>query len=173
MNETIEVGEGFTWSFLNLKKDEWDRGARRESIASYLVERGKMVFDEKDPILEKMRDRVDAVVHLPIGHGIQAHRYKLGPARLLAFERNIVWQVGEDLKQAGGNEALEKPVTFEAKLPAKTHVYDLRSGKYLGEVASIPVTLDPWQPSLFALTKTKLPDGDIVTALENAAPRSP
>ena len=114
-----------------------------------------------------------SAIRVPREACIRTHRYHLGPARLLAFERNIVWQMGEDLKQAGGNEALEKPVTFEAKLPAKAHVYDLRSGKYLGEVASIPVTLDPWQPSLFALTKTKLPDGDIVTALENAVPRSP
>ncbi len=102
---------------------------------------------------------------------VRTHRYRSGPARLVAFERNIVWQMGEDLKQAGGNEPLEKPVKFDAKLSAPAHAYDLRSGKYLGLLSSIPVDLDPWQPSLYALTKAKLPDGDILDELEKIAPR--
>jgi hypothetical protein len=97
---------------------------------------------------------------------IRTHRYRLGPARLLAFERNPVWQMGEDLKQHGGNTALERPVSFEAKLPAKAHVYDLRSGKYLGLADAVPVDLDPWRPSLFALLEQKLDNGmDIVAHL--------
>ena len=104
---------------------------------------------------------------------VALHRYRTESARLLSFERNIVWQMSEDLKQRGGNEALEKQVTFDAKLAAPAHVYDLRSGKYVGHVASIPVALDPWQPSLFALLAEKLPDGaDVVAALarETAKP---
>ena len=71
--------------------------------------------------------------------------------------------MSEDLKQAGGNEALEKPVSFEAKLVGKAHVYDLRSGAYLGETDRIAVSLDPWRPSLFALLPEKLAEGaDVV-----------
>lgn len=79
------------------------------------------------------------------------HRYALGSARLLAFERNIDYHMSEDLKQAGGNEALEKPVDLEAKLARSAHVYDLRTRKYLGHTDRITFRLDPWQPSLFAL----------------------
>ena len=78
--------------------------------------------------------------------------------------------MSEDLKQRGGNEALEKPVIFDAQLAAPAHAYDLRSGKFLGLLESIPVNLDPWQPSLYALTKAKLPDGDVVAELEKRAP---
>jgi hypothetical protein len=96
---------------------------------------------------------------------VRTHRYKLGTARLVAFERNIVWQMSEDLKQKGGNEALEKPVDFEAKLAAPAHIYDLRSGKYLGQSDRFAVHLDPWQPSLFALLPQKIPGDDVITAL--------
>lgn len=90
---------------------------------------------------------------------VRIHRYRLGnAARLLAFERGVDYHMSEDLKQAGGNEPLEKPVDFTAKLAAKAHIYDLRSGAYLGERGEIPVDLDPWKPALFALLPEKLPE---------------
>ncbi len=74
--------------------------------------------------------------------------------------------MSEKLKQEGGNEALEKPADFIAKLARKTHVYDLRSRSYLGETDNIHVSLDPWKPSLYALLSDKLPEGaDPVAAL--------
>ena len=105
-------------------------------------------------------------VRVPANARVQTHRYTLGNTRLLAFERNVSYTMTEDLKQGGGNEALEKSITFEASLAQAGHIYDLRSGKYLGETAKFTVQLDPWQPSLFAVTKTKLPEGDVVKALE-------
>jgi hypothetical protein len=89
---------------------------------------------------------------------IRTHRYRMGNARLLAFERGVDYHMSEDLKQAGGNEPLEKPITFIAKLSGKAHIYDLRSGTYLGELTDLVVDLDPWKPSLFALLAEKLPD---------------
>jgi hypothetical protein len=59
--------------------------------------------------------------------------------------------MSEDLKQAGGNEALEQPVETEATLAQPAHVYDLRAHRYLGWSNRIVFRLDPWQPSLFAL----------------------
>ena len=97
---------------------------------------------------------------------IRTHRYRAGDAYLIAFERNVDYHMSEDLKQAGGNEALEKPVSFEAALTEKAHAYDLRSGAYVGEVDRLPVNLDPWQPSLFALLQEKLPeDAKVVETL--------
>jgi len=73
--------------------------------------------------------------------------------------------MSEDLKQAGGNEALEKPLELEAILPRSGHVFDLRSQKYLGQTGYFRFTLDPWQPSLFAITAEKLSADSIVSIL--------
>jgi hypothetical protein len=78
--------------------------------------------------------------------------------------------MSEDLKQSGGNEALEKPVEFTARLKAAAHVYDLRTGKYLGLLDQIPFMLDPWQPSLFALFAQRVTGDDVLGALAKVAP---
>ncbi len=96
----------------------------------------------------------------------RVHRYQMGPHRLLAFERNINYQMSEDLKQAGGNEALERTVEVEASLAAPGHVYDLSTQKYLGHVARFRFTLDPWRPALFAVTRSEI-QGDIIAGLES------
>jgi hypothetical protein len=93
------------------------------------------------------------------------HRFRVGREQLLAFERNVEYQMSEDLKQAGGNEVLEKPVDLEAVLSRPAHVFDLRAQKYLGQTDRLRFTLDPWQPSLFALTEEKLPADSIVATL--------
>jgi hypothetical protein len=96
---------------------------------------------------------------------VRVHRFKVPRGQLVAFERNIDYHMSEDLKQAGGNEALEKPVSVDATLRQPCHIYDLRAQKYLGRADRIQFTLDPWQPSLFALTQEKLAGESIVIAL--------
>jgi hypothetical protein len=96
---------------------------------------------------------------------VRVHRFKTPRAQLVAFERNIDYHMSEDLKQAGGNEVLEKPISLEATLLKPCHIYDLRAQKYLGHANRIQFTLDPWQPSLLALTEEKLPPESIVSAL--------
>ena len=108
-------------------------------------------------------------VTLPAGSRVRTHRFTLGPARLLAFERNVDYHMSEELKTAGGNEALEKPVEIEATLAAPAHGYDLRTGRYLGKIDHLHFTLEPWQPSLLALTPERLPEGDPVAGLERYA----
>ena len=100
------------------------------------------------------------------------HRFRLGPHRVLAFERNIDYHMSEDLKQAGGNEPLEKPVEITATLSQAAHVYDLRTQKYLGHTDRIQFTLDPWQPALFALTRQRLDPETIVSILSQGEPGS-
>jgi hypothetical protein len=96
---------------------------------------------------------------------VRVHRFRAGHAELVAFERNVNYQMSEDLKQAGGNEALEKPVEIEAQLPHAFHIYELRGEKYLGHSDHLHFTLDPWKPSLFAIIEEKLPEERIVAAL--------
>ena len=90
------------------------------------------------------------------------HRYTLGSARLLAFERNIDYHMSEDLKQAGGNEALEKSINVQVKLAQPVHLYDLAAPEYLGFTNIIPLHVDPWRPSLFALLPEKVDEARVV-----------
>ena len=55
-------------------------------------------------------------------------------------------------------------MVFEAQLSVPSHVYDLRSGAYLGHVAKFSVSLNPWQPSLYALTPDKI-EGRVIDEL--------
>lgn len=89
---------------------------------------------------------------------VRVHRFRLGGARLLAFERNIDYRMSEDLKQAGGNEALEQPAELEAAWTDPAHVYDLRTGAYLGHSATLRFPLDPWRPTLLALLPERTSD---------------
>ena len=82
---------------------------------------------------------------------VRVHRYISGNAHLLAFERNVAYQMSESLQQAGGNEALEKPIEVVATLDKPGLVTDLRTGKSLGRTATLRFTLDPWKPSLFSV----------------------
>lgn len=114
---------------------------------------------------------VPRAITVPAATHTRIHRYRLGDAQLVAFERNIVYHMSEDLKQAGGNEPLEVPVPLTASLAAAAHVYDLRAQRYLGHADRISFTLDPWQPSLFALLPVKLPaEEDVIAALSRRLP---
>jgi len=95
------------------------------------------------------------------------HRYQIPRGELIAVERNVDYHMSEDLKQAGGNRALERPVAMELILAQPAHLYDLRARKYLGQVARITFTLDAWQPSLFARLKERVAAESIVQTLLN------
>ena len=92
-------------------------------------------------------------VRVRSGDHIRVHRYVSGKERLLAFERNVHYQMSESLQQAGGNEALEKPIEVIATLDKPGLVTDLASGKSLGRTATLRFTLDPWKPSLFSVRR--------------------
>jgi hypothetical protein len=107
--------------------------------------------------LESTGLQAAAPVRVAPAERVRIHRLRLGPARILAFERNIDYQMSEELKQAGGNEHLERRGEITARLAAGEpggHLYDLARGAYLGQIREWSFALDPWMPSLFVL----LPD---------------
>ncbi len=104
-------------------------------------------------------------IQVPLEACVRVHRFKRGHARLVAFERNIDYQMSEELKQAGGNERLERPVEVVATLAHPAHVYDLRSQKYLGKTERIRFLLNPWSPALFALLPEAEPADGLVDSL--------
>ena len=109
-------------------------------------------------------------IAVPANACVRSHRFRISGGQLVAFERLIDYRMSEDLKQAGGNEALEKPVEVEATLPQPMHVYDLRAQRYLGHTDRLHFTLDPWQPSLFAVLPDKRDAAAIVDALLQEQP---
>jgi protein-S-isoprenylcysteine O-methyltransferase Ste14 len=105
------------------------------------------------PTVTLVTNWTDAVKHLVpevrVTPPAAVYRYRLGKTRLLAFERSASQQMGEDLKVAGGDAGAPTATTAQLQQPA--HVYDLRTGKFLGHTDRFSFTLDPWQPSLFEL----------------------
>ena len=112
----------------------------------------------------QMAELHPAVV-VPAEARVRVHRFTVGGARLLAFERGVDYQMSEALKQAGGNQALEKAIEVEATLAAPADVYDLWTERYVGRVDRVRFTLDPWRPSLFALVPDKLPNDKVIEQL--------
>jgi hypothetical protein len=105
------------------------------------------------------------VISLPPSARVRVHRFRVPGGSLLAFERNIEYTMSESLQQAGGNEALEKPVQLDVTLPQPMHIYDLNTQTYQGRADHIQFTLDPWRPSLFALTTKEIPAASILSTL--------
>jgi hypothetical protein len=162
-NSSNEIhGDQVTWETVASSKEI--SGSRHSSdLREWLAQRGTGVAP---PVIlsRLLQGLVQPAIQVPPELAVRTHRYRSGPTRLIAFERNIVWQMGEDLKQHGGNTALERPVSFEAKLSKPAHVYDLRSEKYIGHTDRIPVDLDPWHPSLYALLDRELDSSQSVIA---------
>jgi hypothetical protein len=115
------------------------------------------------------RRDIPLAVEVPIASEVSVQRYRLGNARLIALERNVGYAMGEDLQQRAVAKRLEEPVSFDAHLASKAHVYDLRSGKSFGLTDTVHIALDPWQPTLLALTQEELPEGDVVARLNEQA----
>ncbi len=106
----------------------------------------------------------------PAAAGIAVYRYRLGAARLIALERDTDVRMGEDLKLVGGDAALEIPVEVGIALDRPGHVTDLRSGRRFGRTGRVSVTIDPWRPTVLAVTDGPIPDGDPVAYLQSKGP---
>lgn len=141
--------------------------SRQGDIAQYA--RGRLAIEPDlgwARWLGELLEKLPPEVQVPLETRTRVHRFKLGRARLYAFERNISYLMSEELAQAGGNQALEVPVQVEAKLAAPAHLYDLRTGAYSGRTDRLRFTLDPWQPSLFAALPQQVQTPDLIGFLE-------
>lgn len=138
------------------------------TLSDYPVSRLKAEFDAAplESIRQLLSERgVRPPVSVPADARVRVHRFKVGDkARLIAFERNIEYRMREELAQVGGNEALEKPTTFTAKLQQPGFIVNLRTGEKLGHGNEITVNLGPWEPALFAVLPEE-PNGDVISEL--------
>jgi hypothetical protein len=125
-------------------------------ITAYLVDRVKpKASSEFTAWIQSQLPNPKLEVSVPVDARVRTYRFRHGDALLLAFQRNIDYRMSEDLTQAGVNEALEKPIELRALLKTAQHTYDLQHKRYLGFNKEIQFTLDPWQPSLFAVANDR------------------
>jgi hypothetical protein len=139
-------------------------------IAQYAADRLKGRGNDLPDWLREALPQRRPAVSVPAGTHTRIHRYRHGAAQLVAFERNIDYHMSEDLKQGGGNEALEMPEDITATLLRPRHVYDLRTRKFLGISSEIHFRIDPWRPSLFLLADSAEEGAAVLRELEPAAP---
>jgi len=105
------------------------------------------------------------MISLPAEAKMRSYEFLVPGGNLLAYERNIEYAMSESLQQAGGNEALEKPVEVQVSLPVPEPIYDLNTQTYLGRIQNLKFTVDPWHPSLFAITEKEIPADTVISIL--------
>ncbi len=136
-------------------------------IAHYATERLKETGSNLPNWLHQALPNLRQGISVPPETHTRIYRYRYGRAQLVAFERNIDYHMSEELKQAGGNEAFEKPVDITATLLRPKHVYELRSRVYLGSLSEFHFKLDPWRPSLFLLADAPEDGARVLRELDN------
>jgi hypothetical protein len=173
--QRVLLGDRDTGSFDGhgkLSRTARPSGVRELDLGSYGVERLKVnpaTANIQAQVAARLADAgLAAAVRVPASARVRTHRFTIGGARLLAFERGVEYRSGEDLRPAGGNRELEQPVTFEAAWDEPREAVNLRTGERLGRVTRLTVTLDPWQPALFALLDAPVA-GDVVATLSKPA----
>lgn len=91
----------------------------------------------------------------PYSTGIETFYYKSGDTNYVALHHNHSLRQNElgDLQNLAwyGNTP-----ELNVRLPKKAHVYDIRAGKYLGEVDSVKTKFNAAEPTIYALLPYKV-----------------
>jgi hypothetical protein len=102
-------------------------------------------------------DRSRGFVFSWLNRRVELFEFDLPGVRIVAFQRNRQSRWKELGGPPDGSQpALERPLTFHANFAsARKHVFDLRSGKYLGRGPKrglgFAIELDPYEPRIFAV----------------------
>jgi hypothetical protein len=90
--------------------------------------------------------------------GVEVHTFRNGGVDIVGLLANRQLYV-EDLGQADtiSNRRFDKAKTVLLNLPAESFVYDVRAGKSLGRKNQLTVQLDPYDPTVFAISPSSLP----------------
>ncbi len=121
------------------------------------------------PILQQMAALLQGITpefKVSDSAGIETHTFSNGGVRIVGLLSNPQLRVNElgppDFKS---NQRFEKVRQVTLTLPAPLHTYDLRHSKSLGLQTKLDITLDPYQPALYAFSATP------VEPLRVAAPK--
>lgn len=150
----------------------WRGGQRKAaSLAANLVEfpQQRLASQPGSGFVNWLGEQIgQGPVRLPPAARTRVHRFQVGEATLVAVERNVDYHMREELKQAGGNEALEQPIELTARLTDTArarYIYDLRQSRQVAHGTEWTFTLDPWQPSLFALLPEPVEPTNVLATL--------
>jgi hypothetical protein len=98
--------------------------------------------------------------------GVETHQFRNGGVTIIGLLSNPQFRVNElGPAEFKSNQRFETPRPVRLKLPFEMYAYDIRAGKSLGRKTEIAVTVDPYEPVLFAFSPGPLP------ALKLSAPQ--
>jgi hypothetical protein len=99
----------------------------------------------------------DAAGKHPVG--IELHRFRNGGVTLLALHTNPQLRVDElGPPEFKSNERFEKPQRVTVTLPSGSYVTDVRTGRSLGRIPKLELTVDSYEPKLLAVSAVALPE---------------
>ncbi len=83
--------------------------------------------------------------------GIETHLFRNGGVTIIGLLTNPQLRVDElGPPEFKSNDRFAKPRTVKLAFPREMYVYDVRASKPLGRQKEIAVTLDPYEPAIFA-----------------------
>jgi hypothetical protein len=90
--------------------------------------------------------------------GVETHSFMNGGVRIVALLSNPQLRVDElGPPEFKSNERFAQPVTVRLHIPKGMQVYDIRGAKDIGRPSEVKVTLDPYEPAIYAITASPLP----------------
>jgi hypothetical protein len=96
--------------------------------------------------------------------GVETHTFENGGVRVIGLHTNPqlrVDELGPPEFQKNDRFAATRQLTLT--LPAPMEVYDVRAGKHLGRLASLPLKLDPYEPTLYAVSSGVIPKLEVAS----------
>ena len=86
---------------------------------------------------------------------IETYVFRNGKVTIFALQRDLPVSESAGAREAPPGGAATSPFTLA--LPSPAFVYDLRQGKALGPTAQLDLALDPFAPTVFAISDEPLP----------------
>jgi hypothetical protein len=90
--------------------------------------------------------------------GVETHTFRNGGVTIVGLLTNPQLRVDElGPPEFRSNQRFEKPRPVRLTLPAEMYAYDIRAARALGRKKELSVTLDPYEPAVFAFSMAPLP----------------
>jgi hypothetical protein len=164
------IADGIPGSF-----DEHGRKLEQPRLADVTLRRLDVLDYHRQRVLGKGSETRDAAAKIfaeagvrpvfPIAdaqgrpvQGIETHIFRNGAVRLVGFLSNPDLRVDElgppDFRS---NENFARPMSLQVSLPEELFVYDVRARKALGKLGKLNLNLDPYEPTIYAVSRAPLP----------------
>ena len=95
--------------------------------------------------------------------GVETHLFRNGGVTIIGVLTNPQLRVDElGPPEFKSNDRFAKPRTVKLAFPREMNVYDVRASKTLGRQKEISVTLDPYEPAIFAASSVAIAELEIL-----------